>query len=62
MKVLLTHVARIYQLYSLKMNLKGLKHVAVIYIVLIQWWFNNIWVHLCVFTWCSDTSAQIWTR
>jgi len=31
-------------------------------LVLIKWWFKNIWVHLSVFIWYSDISACIWTR
>jgi len=30
-------------------------------IVLIEWWPNQTWLHLSVFTWYSDISAQIWT-
>jgi hypothetical protein len=31
-------------------------------IVLINCWFNDIWVYLSVFVWCSDNSARLWTR
>ena len=28
-----------------------------LHIVLIKWWFNNIWVHLLVFIWCKGDSV-----
>ena len=26
-----------------------------------EWWYNDIWVHLLVFVWYGDTGVQIWT-
>jgi hypothetical protein len=60
------HAARMYQLYSLKMNFKG-RNVLQLRIALIQWRFKNVCVCVCVcvcvnfsvfvliwWHWCTD--------
>jgi hypothetical protein len=34
----------------------------VLSILLLKWWFHNMWVYVLVFIWYSNTSARIWSR
>ena len=48
----LRHAARVHQIYSLKMTFKG-RIMLELSIMLIKWWFKNMWEHLSVFILCS---------